>query len=105
MGARMSFKFKQLVEERRLVRIKPDRKLVLKEIEGAELDLETARKSLRDGNLKWATIQATTQFFMLQEHYSTARCPVPKLVLNGFYSSFSHSRLVWACSTCKSLPC
>ena len=76
MEARMSFKFKQLVEERRLVRIKPDRKLVLKEIEGAELDLETARKSLRDGNLKWATIQATTQFFMLQEHYSTARAHI-----------------------------
>jgi hypothetical protein len=48
----MSFKFRQLLEERRLVRIKPDRKLILKEIEGAKSDLETARKSFRDGIFK-----------------------------------------------------
>jgi len=59
----MSFKFRQLLEERRLVRIKPDRKLVLKEIEGAKSDLETARKSLRDGNFKWATIQGYYSIF------------------------------------------
>ena len=63
MGAGMSFKFRQLLEERRLVRIKPDRKLVLKEIEGAKSDLETARKSLRDGNFKWATIQGYYSIF------------------------------------------
>jgi hypothetical protein len=57
MGAGMSFKFRQLLEERRLVRIRPDRKLVLKEVEGAKSDLETARKSLRHGIFKWATIQ------------------------------------------------
>ncbi len=56
MGTRMSFKFKQLLGERRLTKIKPDRKLVLKEMKGAEMDLETARKSLQDGNFKWATI-------------------------------------------------
>jgi len=48
----MSFKFKRLLEERKLTRIKPDRKLVLKEIEGAESDLVTARKSLQDENFK-----------------------------------------------------
>jgi len=48
----MSFKFKRLLEERKLARIKPDRKLVLKEIEGAKSDLETVRKSLQDGNFK-----------------------------------------------------
>jgi len=53
----MSFKFRQLLEERRLVRIKPYRQLVLKEIEGAESDLETSKKSLHDGIFKWATIQ------------------------------------------------
>jgi len=63
MGTRVSFKFKQLLEERRLTRIKPDRKLVLKEIEGAKSDLETARKSLQDGNLKWAIIQGYYSIF------------------------------------------
>ena len=63
MGTRVSFKFRQLLEERRLVRIKPDRKLVLKEIEGAKSDLGTARKSLQDGNFKWAIIQGYYSIF------------------------------------------
>jgi uncharacterized protein (UPF0332 family) len=63
MGTRVSFKFRQLLEERRLVRIKPDRKLVFKEIEGAKSDLETARKSLQDGNFKWAIIQGYYSIF------------------------------------------
>lgn len=58
----MSFKFRQLLEERRLVRIKPDRKLVLKEIEGAKSDL-VAAKSFRDGIFKWATIQGYYSIF------------------------------------------
>jgi uncharacterized protein (UPF0332 family) len=63
MGTRVSFKFKRLLEERRLTRIKPDRKLILKEIEGAKSDLETARKSLRDENFKWAIIQGYYSIF------------------------------------------
>ena len=63
MGTRMSFKFKQLLEERRLTKIKADRKLVLKEMKGAESDLETAMKSLQDGNFKWATIQGYYSIF------------------------------------------
>lgn len=63
MGTRMSFKFKQLLGERRLTKIKPDRKLVLKEMKGAKSDLETARKSLQDGNFKWATIQGYYSIF------------------------------------------
>lgn len=59
----MSFKFKQLLGERRLTKIKPDRKLVLKETKGAKSDLETARKSLQDGNFKWATIQGYYSIF------------------------------------------
>jgi len=59
----MSFKFKQLLRERRLTKIEPDRKLVLKEIKGATSDLETARKSLQDGNFKWATIQGYYSIF------------------------------------------
>jgi uncharacterized protein (UPF0332 family) len=63
MGTRMSFKFKQLLGERRLTKIKPDRKLLLKEMKGAKSDLETARKSLQDGNFKWATIQGYYSIF------------------------------------------
>lgn len=63
MGTRMSFKFKRLLEERRLIKIETDRKLVLKEMEGAESDLETARKSLQDENFKWATIQGYYSIF------------------------------------------
>jgi uncharacterized protein (UPF0332 family) len=59
----VSFKFKRLLEERRLTRIKPDRKLILKEIEGAKSDLETAKKSLQDGNFKWAIIQGYYSIF------------------------------------------
>ena len=59
----MSFKFKRLLEENRLTRIKPDRKLILKEIEGAKSDLETAKKSLQDGNFKWAIIQGYYSIF------------------------------------------
>jgi len=63
MGTRVSFKFKRLLEERRLTRIKLDRQLVLKEIEGAKSDLETARKSLHDENFKWAIIQGYYSIF------------------------------------------
>jgi len=59
----MSFRLKRLLEEKRLTRITPDKKLVLKEIEGAESDLETARKSLEDGNFKWAIIQGYYSIF------------------------------------------
>lgn len=59
----MSFKFKQLLGERKLTKIKSDRKLVLKEMKGAESDLETARKSIQDGNFKWATIQGYYSIF------------------------------------------
>lgn len=59
----MSFRFKRLLREGKLVRIQPDRESVVKEINGAELDLETAGESLRAGNLKWATIQGYYSMF------------------------------------------
>ncbi len=59
----MSFRFKRLLEERRLVKIRVDKKLILKELEGAKDDLRTAKRSLRDGNLKWATIQGYYSMF------------------------------------------
>jgi len=39
-------KLKRFVEERKLIKISVDRRLVLKEIEGAESDLEDAKDSL-----------------------------------------------------------
>lgn len=59
----MSFKFKRLLEERRLVKARPDRKLVVKEMKGAKEDLKTAKNSLSDGNFKWATIQGYYSMF------------------------------------------
>jgi len=63
MGARMSHKFRKLIEERKLTKIKSDEKLVRKEIEGAESDLKTATKSLNDKDFKWATIQGYYSIF------------------------------------------
>jgi len=56
-------KLKHFVEERKLMRISIDRKLVLKEIEGAESDLEDAKDSLSRKKFKWATIQGYYSMF------------------------------------------
>jgi len=85
MGTRVSFRFRQLLEERRLTRIKPDRKLVLKEIEGAKSDLETARKSLRDGNFKWAIIQG---------YYSTFHTARALVYSKGFREKSHYALLI-----------
>ena len=55
--------FKRLIEERKLTRIKIDRKLILKEIEGAISDLEEAKDSLSRKKFKWATIQGYYSMF------------------------------------------
>lgn len=55
--------FRRFVEERRLVKIGIDRKLILKEIEGAVSDLEEAKDSLSRRSLKWATIQGYYSMF------------------------------------------
>jgi len=55
--------FRRFIEDRRLVRIRVDRKLVLKEIEGAMSDLEEAYGSLSRQNFKWATIQGYYSMF------------------------------------------
>lgn len=59
----MSSELERLIQERRLIRIKPDRKLILKEIEGAESDPAEARESLGKRKFKWATIQAYYSMF------------------------------------------
>ena len=55
--------FKRFVEERKLARIGIDRKLVLKEVEGAASDLEEARDSLKRKKFKWATVQGYYSMF------------------------------------------
>lgn len=42
----MNPKISQLLAERRIVPVKRDRKIVLKEIHGADYDLDKARRSL-----------------------------------------------------------
>ena len=55
--------FKRFVEERKLIRISVDRKLILKEIEGAISDLEEAKDSLSRKKFKWAIIQGYYSMF------------------------------------------
>jgi len=57
LGERVSYGLKRLIRERKIVRIKTDMKLVLKELEGAKSDLKDAKDSLEQRKFKWATIQ------------------------------------------------
>jgi len=59
----MSYELKRLLEERKLLKIKPDRKMVTKEVKGAEYDLGRARRSLEEKDFKWATVQAYYSMF------------------------------------------
>jgi uncharacterized protein (UPF0332 family) len=63
MGSRVGSEFAQLLKERKLVRARISRRMVLKEIKGAKMDLQDARDSLGDGKYKWATIQAYYSMF------------------------------------------
>ena len=65
MADRMTPQIKRLLEERKLLKIKPDMRLVLKETKGSEYDVSRARKSLADGDFKWATVQAYYAMFHL----------------------------------------
>ena len=63
MGSPVSYELRKLLAERKLLRIKPDRKLVVKEMQGAEYDLDCARESLVKRDFKWATVQAYYSMF------------------------------------------
>jgi uncharacterized protein (UPF0332 family) len=78
--------FKRFIEERRLMKIRVDRKLVVKEIEGAVSDLEEAKDSLSRKKFKWATIQGYYSMF----HAARA------LVYSRGYREKSHYALVIA---------
>jgi uncharacterized protein (UPF0332 family) len=55
--------FRRFIEDRKLTRIRIDRKLILKEIDGAISDLEEAKDSLSRKKFKWATIQGYYSIF------------------------------------------
>ena len=63
MGNDLNPRLKKLLEERKLTRITPDRKLVLKEIAGSKSDLADAKESLGLNKFKWATIQGYYSMF------------------------------------------
>jgi len=78
--------FRRFIEERRLTRIRVDRKLILKEIDGATSDLEEAKDSLSRKRFKWATIQGYYSMF----HAARA------LVYSKGYREKSHHALLIA---------
>ena len=78
--------FQRCIKERRLVKIKPSKEMIQKEIESAEYDLERARNSLDQGDFKWTAIQSYYSMF----HASKA------LVLKKGYREKSHICLVIA---------
>lgn len=63
MAGGMSSEFRQLLAERKLLRIAPKRNMILKEIEGALSDLKDAEDSLQRRKFKWATIQGYYSMF------------------------------------------
>lgn len=63
MGDRVNPRIRRLLDERRLVRIRVNRKLIVKEMQGAGYDLKRARESLTGGDFKWATVQAYYAMF------------------------------------------
>jgi len=63
MGERLSPEIWRLLEERRLVRSRVRRGMIIKELQGARYDLERAHKSLKDKDYKWATVQAYYSMF------------------------------------------
>jgi len=63
MAERVNSVLAQLLKERKLLRIRADRNLILKEIEGATYDLAKAKRSLDDNDAKWAIVKAYYAIF------------------------------------------
>lgn len=63
MGTRMNPELIRLLRERKLIRIKPDKKLVMKEINATDSDLQEAKVSFDNRKFKWATIQGYYSVF------------------------------------------
>jgi len=78
--------FERCIKERRLIKIKPSKEIIQKELESAEYDLERAKNSLNEGDFKWAAIQSYYSMF----HATKA------LVLKKGYREKSHFCLIIA---------
>lgn len=63
MGNGLSPEFQKLLEDRKLTKIRPDKKLVLKEMSVAKSDLKDAKESIDRKKFKWATIQGYYSMF------------------------------------------
>jgi len=63
MGNSLSPEFQKLLEDRKLMKIRPDKKLVLKEMSAAKSDLKDAKESIDRKKFKWATIQGYYSMF------------------------------------------
>jgi uncharacterized protein (UPF0332 family) len=63
MGNGLSQVIQKLLAERKLTRMRPDRKLVVKEIAAAKADQKDAKESLNLKKHKWATIQGYYAMF------------------------------------------
>jgi uncharacterized protein (UPF0332 family) len=63
MGDGVSSEFERFVEERKLVRARISRGMILKEMEAAQADLQDARDSSERRKFKWATIQGYYSMF------------------------------------------
>lgn len=55
--------FERCLEEGRIMKIKTSKGLIRKEIDAAEDDLRWTKKSMIDGNYKWASVQAYYSMF------------------------------------------
>lgn len=78
--------FERCVKERRLIKIKPSKEMIQKELDSAEYDLERARNSLEEEDFKWSAVQSYYCMF----HSAKA------LVLKKGYREKSHFCLVIA---------
>ena len=85
MGNRMNPELRRLLIERRITRIRPDRNLVLKELDAARSDLADAKDSLGRDKFKWATIQA---------YYSMFHSARALVYMKGFREKSHHALLV-----------
>ncbi len=63
MGERVDPVIGRLLRERKIQCFRVSRETILKELEGAEYDLDKARRSLDQGDYKWSTVQAYYSMF------------------------------------------
>lgn len=78
--------FERCIQERHLIKIKATSEMIEKEITTAEYDLERSKKSMKDEDYKWASVQAYYSMF----HAAKA------LVLKKGYREKSHYCLIIA---------